>query len=229
MSRSLTALIAPIALASTLVFGIQAHAATLSFGGFANGAESVNVDLTAPNVALSESVAAGGFSTSLNGGTSFTTYCIDLYEGIAFGPTYSDYSVVDGASHAFANANANADIGKLYAENNLVDSSKAQAAFQIAIWEITYETSGTYDLGSGSAKFTGGSADSSGALALASTWLGALATTQNGSYTVTTFESIGRPGHQDQVFAIPEPSTYALMAAGLMCVGFVARRRSAQR
>eukprot|EP01038_Epipyxis_sp_PR26KG_P000565 gene565-791_t len=35
-------------------------------------------------------------------------------------------------------------------------------------------------------------------------------------------------GHQDQVFAapIPEPSTYALLAGGLMAVGFMARRRA---
>jgi len=37
--------------------------------------------------------------------------------------------------------------------------------------------------------------------------------------------------HQDMIFTtpVPEPTTYALMAAGLMCVGFVARRRSSKQ
>lgn len=228
MSRSL---IAPVALACTLLCAAQARADNVSFAGFANGSQSVNVALSSPNVARNLTANAGGFTASLNGGPSFTSYCIDLYENIGFGTTYTDYTRVAAAAHSFANPNAATDIGKLYAENNAIGSSIAQAAFQIAIWEIAYETSGIYSLGSGSAKFSGGTAASTGALALASNWLGTLATTTNNSYAVWTLDSVGHPGHQDQVFAapVPEPSTYAMLAAGLMAIGFVARRRAARQ
>ena len=231
MSRSL---IAPIALACTLLCAAQARADNVSFSGFANGSKSVDITLTSPNVGKTLTTDAGGFTASLNGGPSFTSYCIDLYEYIGFGTTYNDYNLVAGASHAFANSKAAVDIGKLFAEKNVIDSATKQAAFQIAIWEIAYEASGIYNLATGAAKFSGGTASSSGALSLASTWLGNLASTTNNEYSVWALDSIGRPGHpghQDQVFAapVPEPSTYAMLAGGLLCIGLFARRRSARQ
>jgi PEP-CTERM motif len=233
MTRSL---IAPIALACTLLCAAQARADNVSFSGFANGSKSVNITLSSPNAGKTLTADAGGFTASLNGGPSFTSYCIDLYEYIGFGSTYTDYTLVAGASHAFANANAATDIGKLFAEKNVIDSATKQAAFQIAIWEIAYETSGIYNLGTGAARFSGGTAGafspfSPNALSLASTWLGNLASTTNNSYSVWALDSIGKPGHQDQVFAapIPEPSTYAMLAGGLLCIGFFARRRSSRQ
>lgn len=224
MSRSL---IAPFALAFTLLGAVHAHAADVLISGHADGSKTVDVTLSGANPALTINTAAGGFATTVNG-ESFLTYCVDLYEFTSFGVLYNNYTLVPEATHRYANARANTDLAKLFATAGTVAGSVAQAALQIAIWEITYEATGPYSLGSGAAKFTGGTASSSGALALAGTWLNAVpAQTRTANLAVLESTASGRqPGHQDLVTAVPEPSTYALLATGLLGIGFMSRRRA---
>jgi hypothetical protein len=215
--------------AAGLVFAaLHAQAlTTVDFTGYANGSETITYTLAAPNVVKVNTVGAGGFATILNGGASFTTYCIDLYQTLNFAdPAYTTYSIVPGSLHAFANMNANADLGRLFGAGHIVNDAVTSAAFQIAVWEIAYEKTGTaYDVTSGSASFAGSGTGPTAALTLATSWLGTLGS--NG-VPITTLES---PDHQDVVYAtpVPEPETYALMMAGLGVVMFMGRRSRRQR
>jgi PEP-CTERM motif-containing protein len=209
-----------IALASAFALSSPARADNVTFTGFAHGSESVNFTLSSPNVVKTGSVNAGGFATVLNGGPSFVSYCVDVYQTITFGTPYTDYSA-PGTSHVFTNNRAYADLGRLYATvGPIVDSSAEEAAFQIAVWEIAYEDSqNPYALNAGSAQFSGGSASTT-ALGLASTWLTGLGA--GPGYDIQVMES---GSHQDVIFApVPEPSSLALLLAGLVATGGFARR-----
>jgi PEP-CTERM motif len=208
-----------IAAALVVLSITPARADTVQFLGYSHGSLGVDFQIFGPTP-TSGSTGAGGFLTKLNGlDPAFTTYCIDLYQYIAFNQPPYDYTNVPASAHLFRNAGAAQDLARLYSSGHLVDSAVTEAAFQLAVWEIAYEKTGSaYDLGSGDASFTG----AAGTLALASGWLASLSSHGAGP-GINVLES---PGQQDVIYAaVPEPETYALLLAGLAAVGGVARRR----
>jgi hypothetical protein len=193
--------------------------------GFTNGYANVGNTLTG--------VVPVGQMRGLLNGVAFETYCTDLYETVYLNQPYSNYFYAPtDSAHGLTSSQASM-IGRLYSVADAggavqVNSLDESVAFQLAIWEVLYET-GAYNLNAGSFHATtGGNANQR---SLANHWLAAassLGSSQFNVVRIASIDSLGQQnGRQDLVVAtpVPEPSTYALLAAGLGVVGFVARRR----
>jgi hypothetical protein len=196
-------------------------AQTVTFTGFANGSQAVKVDLPGSPLVESYTLAAGGFSTSVNGGPSFASYCVDLYQWLpGWNTANGTYGEVDAAIFFGSKLD---DVAKLFSGvSGQVDSALESAAFQLALWEIKYESSGSgYNMLAGDVKFSD-SYSNNGAVATAQTYLDGLSTYANNLQV----HVLASNSNQDVVFAtpVPEPSTYALMLIGLAGVAFAARR-----
>ena len=211
-----------IAAAAFVLSITPARADTVQFLGYSHGSVGVNFQIFGPQP-TSGSTGAGGFLTVLNGvDPAFTTYCVDLFQYIVFNQPPYAYSNVPASAHLFRNGGAAADLARLYSSGHVIDSAVTEAAFQLAVWEIVYETSGAYKLDDGDARFGGGGADAVAALVMATDWLGHLGS--GNGYSVRVLES---GNNQDEVFVtqIPEPGTFALAFAALGAAAGVTRRR----
>ncbi|BBO21715.1 MAG: hypothetical protein AMXMBFR31_28240 [Candidatus Desulfobacillus denitrificans] len=203
-----------------------AQADTVNISGFLGGRHAA-VDIDAPN---NINASAGEFTGTWNG-NSFSAMCVDVLHYMNFGTTWTNYSAVTPATYGFTPTQVglfNRLYTNFYASSHT--SNQNAAAFQIAVWEITYDGNGSLNVNAGNFDLgTGGDAT---ARSTAAGWLAGLGALPTGAWSFTVLDSKtpvtgGQAATQDLLVAmpVPEPGTWALLMAGLGLMGLVSRRR----
>ncbi len=215
-----------IAAAVFSLAGAAQAANTISIrqNGFVGG--SVNVDIEQRG--LNESTSAGLLNFEIKNGASFGAYCVELAQFTS--TSYATYTV-----GSFTGSQASSLQNLFSANYASVDTNTERAAFQLAVWELTHEKlSGPASVTelSGDAQYFNLNNSTSGYNTLKDLANGYL--NAGAAYTGSSLyqiEKLSNDSHQDllrfnAVTAVPEPSSYALLLAGLSIVGFLSKRRS---
>lgn len=182
--------------------------------------------ITGGPVAGVENVSAGQFTGALDG-ASFQAYCAELDQNLSLATTYT-YDVRDPSTY-FTPQKADALSRLFTATTGFVTDADTSGAMQAGIWEILYETSGTFNVSSGSF-VASPAANDLGAIAAFTAINGILGNL--GQYAANVqIDVLYNATAQNLVIVhdVPEPGTWALMFAGLGVTGVVARRRKVAR
>lgn len=206
-----------------------ASADVLKYSGPAYGGYISTTGLTittSPPFPVTTAPLAGGISMQnlTTGGGTFAAWCVDIYSWLNTSSSGANYTLTSGTSFFAGSLNTVTTLERLASQYLAsVSTASDSGAFQLAVWEIVYETSGSYDLRSGN--FYVDSPDNP--IDTANKWLANLG---NSAPTMTLGVWASSSSQDLAVFAapVPEPEIYAMLGVGLGVMGFVARRRKKQ-
>lgn len=220
-------LLALCILSAGLLCATAAHADPLKATGFTVGSQDVT--LTSPGFVLGPTVHAGALN--LNPPAGILAYCIDIFQTLSLGTLYNDYATSSLAADAGLTAARKGEIAQLFHGfyDTSLTSSTNSAAFQLAMWEIVFETGPKLNLDGANASDRGVTYATSpntpaNVITIADAWLAGVSSFSTDTAGITTYRS---GAHQDLIsyHYVPEPATWTMLVAGLGLLAFMARRR----
>ncbi len=171
---------------------------------------------------------AGGFRIT-DGTDNFVAWCLDIAHNLSLPSTYDVTTTpFTNANTVLLNSTQLSRIENLFEVNyktldisNTATGNIQSAGFQLALWELVYETNPELNAASGIWYATAPAA----AIAAANGFLANLGNAITQNYALTFYQSTGSSQNLVRVDAIPLPAALPMLATGLGLLGYLARRR----